>query len=56
LRLHPAVSSEEALDWLRQQALARWSEISPELERALETLARAMAAVSEVDLPEDVEP
>jgi hypothetical protein len=51
------VSQEEALEWLRQQALAQWGpDLEPQLERALETMAEAMAAVSATPIPENVEP
>ena len=57
MRLSPPVSKEEALDWLRAEAHARWGEeLEPQLESALETLADAMAAVSAVPLPEALEP
>jgi hypothetical protein len=56
MRLTPAVTEEEALEWLTAEALARWGEISGELAAALRSLARAMAAVSSASLPEDVEP
>jgi hypothetical protein len=56
MRLHPAVTEKEALAWLLAQAEARWGEVTPELRAGLESLARAMAAVSAVDLPENIEP
>jgi hypothetical protein len=56
MRLTPAVSEAEALDWLTSEAVARWGDVSDELRAALRTLAKAMAAVSSVSIPEDVEP
>jgi hypothetical protein len=51
------VSKEEALEWLKQEARARWGpELPEELEQPLATLAEAMAAVSATELPEEVEP
>jgi len=57
MRLYPPVSQEEALEWLRQQAIAQWGpDLEPQLERALETMAEAMATVSATPIPENVEP
>lgn len=57
MRLHPAVSIEEAHEWLCRQAAATFNmERTSELERVLKPLAQAMAAVSAVQLPDDLEP
>lgn len=57
MRLHPAVSEDEALNWLRAQALQSWGEERlPELEASLRRLAEAMALVSAVQLPDEMEP
>lgn len=57
MRLHPAVSVEEALAWLQREAIESWGvEATPELEDALRPLAEAMAAVSATVLPEEIEP
>ena len=56
MRLTPAVTEEEALAWLTTEARSRWGDVSAELSAALRSLAKAMAAVSNVSLPEDVEP
>ena len=56
MRLDPPVSEEEALQWLIDQATVRWVENSDSLRDALVTLARAMAAVSAVGIPEEIEP
>lgn len=56
MRLTPAVTEDEALDWLMGEARARWGEVSDELGASLRSLAKAMAAVSNASLPEDVEP
>ena len=56
MRLRPAVSEEEAFTWLQQEAVAQWGDPSPALAQSLRELAKAMAMISAVDLPEDVEP
>jgi hypothetical protein len=57
LRLYPPVSVEEALEWLKHRAEAEWGvQPTPEVEASLRPTAEAMAAVSEVVLPEAVEP
>ena len=57
MRLHPEVSSAEALSWLTREATTSFDmPDSPELQTALRPLADAMAAVSAVVLPEDLEP
>ena len=57
MRLHPAVSEKDALDFLKSQAILLWGEESAlEMEDALKSLAAAMAAVSSIKLPDDVEP
>jgi hypothetical protein len=56
LRLHPAVPEETILEWLREQAESRWGEIAPQLEETIRTLAHAMADISAMELPEEVEP
>ena len=57
MRLSPPVSKEEALEWLRREALETWGpDLEPQLESAIETLATAMAAVSATPLPENIEP
>jgi hypothetical protein len=57
LRLHPPVSVEEALEWLKRRAEAEWGvQPTPELEASLRPTAEAMAAVSEATVPEVIEP
>jgi hypothetical protein len=56
MRLYPPVTKDEALVWLRQEAESRWGQIDKELEAPLDTLAQAMAAISAVEIPEDIEP
>jgi hypothetical protein len=57
MRLHPEVSEDEAYDWLKEQVERDdpndWSE---ELEQNLQMFARAMASISRVVLPDDLEP
>ena len=54
MRLHPAVSKEEVLQWLRSQVPAEQQPNN--LEEVLQQYAAAMAAVSAVVLPDDLEP
>jgi hypothetical protein len=57
MQLHPAVSVEQAHEWLCREATAAFgTERTPELEQALTPFAQAMAAVSAVELPDDLEP
>ncbi len=57
MRLHPAVSTEEALAWLKAQAALTWGvEITPEIEGWLRPIAESMAAISATILPEELEP
>ena len=56
-RLQPPISKEEALAWLRDQAIAAWGRERLEaLENGLRLTAEAMAAVSAAELPDDLEP
>jgi hypothetical protein len=57
MRLKPAVSVDEAVNWLATQASAAWGvEVTPELIKTLTPMAEAMAAISAADVPSDVEP
>jgi len=57
MRLNPPVTKEEALEWLTLQAKATWGEDRiPELQENLDAIAEAMAIISAVDLPDDLEP
>ena len=57
MRLHPPVPQDEALQWLVSQSVAYLGIAqTPELEAALTPLAEAMAAISAVVLPDDLEP
>jgi hypothetical protein len=57
MRLHPEVSSEEAFGWLMREATSSFNvPDSQELQTALRPLAEAMAAVSAVVLPDELEP
>ena len=57
MRLHPQVTIEDARQWLLREATESFGiETSPDLERAIEPFAEAMAAVSAVELPDDLEP
>lgn len=57
MRLYPPVSEQEALEWLTREAVERWgNDKESELREMLKSIAEAMAAVSAVDLPEEMEP
>ena len=57
MRLKPAVTADEALEWLTGVAILTWGvEATPELEATLTRAARAMAAVSAVDVPDEIDP
>jgi hypothetical protein len=57
MRLHPELSSDEALSWLMREATRSFDvPDSPELQTALRPLAEAMAAVSAVVVPDELEP
>jgi hypothetical protein len=57
MRLHPAVTTDEAYSWLSSQAAAMWgADRATEMDENLKTLAEAMAAISAVELPDDLEP
>lgn len=57
MRLHPAVTKEEATEWLTTQAKASWGEERlPELQENIDAIAEAMAIISAVELPDDLEP
>lgn len=58
MRLHPAITKEEARAWLREQVL-KDDPATPEgaeLDSAVEAMAEAMAAISAVVLPDELEP
>jgi hypothetical protein len=55
--LKPAVSEDAAFEWLKARAAEAYGpEVVPTLEKSLRDLARSMARISGVDLPEEVEP
>ena len=57
MRLHPEISSAEALSWLTREATTSFDvPDSPELQTALKPLAEAMAALSAVVVPDGLEP
>jgi hypothetical protein len=58
MRLHPEVSEEEARAWLAQQVAreAPESAAEPELDAMIRSVAEAMAAISRIVLPDDLEP
>ena len=57
MRLKPPTSEEAALEWLTTQVLNAWEvESTPELEKSLRATAKSMAAISAVEMPEEIEP
>lgn len=58
MRLHPEVSQEEAYEWLKEQVErdGPFEGRAEELEAALRSFAEAMAAISRVVLPDELEP
>ena len=57
MRLKPAVSVDEARNWLASQASEDWGvEITPELLKTLTPMAEAMAVISAAEVPTSVEP
>jgi len=57
MRLHPAVTREEAEEWLTTQAKLAWGEEAlPELAANIKAIAEAMAIISSIELPDDLEP
>ena len=57
MRLYPPVSTDEAYAYLSTQAKASWGEERlTELDENLKSLAEAMAIISSVDLPDELEP
>lgn len=58
MRLHPAVTQEEAYAWLKEQVLRDDPSTVGEkdLDTALRQAAEAMAAVSQIVLPDELEP
>jgi hypothetical protein len=57
MRLHPAVTQEDAQAWLQGQAAPLAAGLpAKDVDEALRSLAEAMAAVSAVVLPDDLEP
>ena len=57
MRLYPAVTTEEAITFLTAQSTALWgAQAAKEMEAQIKRFAEAMAAVSAVQVPEDLEP
>ena len=57
MRLYPPVTKDEALVFLMSQATELWgAQTAEEMEGQLRRLAESMAAVSAVQLPENLEP
>lgn len=57
MRLKPAVSPEEAMQYLSLNATLVWGvEHAAKMAPQLKSIADAMAVVSALDIPEDVEP
>jgi hypothetical protein len=58
MRLHPEVTEEEAFTWLKERVVQDDPSIAKEsdLDTALRTASKAMAAISRTVLPDDMEP
>ena len=57
MRLYPPVSQEEAQTWLTAQATMAWgADRATELSKDLSNMAEAMAIISAVELPDELEP
>ena len=58
MRLHPAITQEEAMSWLLAQTAnsGLTTMEQDEVRKSLKSMAEAMAAVSAVELPEELAP
>ena len=57
MRLYPPVTQDEAQTWLSAQASASFGpESLGGLAKDIETMAEAMALISAIELPEELEP
>lgn len=56
MRIYPPVSKEEMLDYLSAQSKLLWPENPPVSDTVLDTVAEAMAMISAIDVPDEVEP
>ena len=56
MRVYPPVSKEEAAAYLAAQAKLLWGDESPLSEKVIDTVAEALAMISAIDVPDDVEP
>jgi hypothetical protein len=57
VRIYPPVTQDEARQWLTTQATAAYgAEAAAELATDIAICAEAMAVVSSVSLPDDIEP
>lgn len=58
MQLHPPVSQDEAYRWLKERLaqVLPAGDPPPDLEENLRQLAEAMAVLSAVSVPDDVEP
>ncbi|WEK05291.1 MAG: hypothetical protein P0Y65_03250 [Candidatus Devosia phytovorans] len=57
MRLKPPVSFEEAYNYLSQNAVLVWGDASAaRMEPQLQSIAKAMAVVGALDIPDEVEP
>jgi hypothetical protein len=57
VRLKPPVSQEEAYRYLCQSAVLGWGvQATAKMEPTLSAIAKSMAVVSALDVPDDVEP
>jgi hypothetical protein len=57
MRLKPAVSSDDALEYLSRQAAEVWGiTVTDEIRERLRPTADAMAAVSRYEVPDGIDP
>ena len=58
MRLHPPLTKEEALEWLKAEAERADPEVAarPDIEAALDQFAQSMATISGFVLPDTLEP
>ena len=57
MRIKPAVSPEEAYRYLSQNAVMVWGEAAAtRMEPQLQSISSAMAAVSALQIPDEIEP
>jgi hypothetical protein len=56
MQVYPPVEKQEMLKYLTAHAHLIWGDELPFNEQVLDTVAEAMAIVTAIDVPDDVEP